>query len=248
MRTRRWAYLGAGLCVVSGALSCNSVSSEPQAATQLSIHAPPSAIAPSGVAFAQQPEIQLRDGGGNAVGQSGITVQVAITAGGGVLGGTTEATTNATGLATFANLSIAGTIGNRTLAFIAPGLTVATANVTVVAGPAARAVKVAGDSQFVSVGKAVPVPPSVLITDAETNPVSGIGVAFEVAAGGGTVSTGSATSNATGIAAVGSWTLGPNSWVNLLTATPTQPGIAGSPIAFSAFAFPPWAQVTVSGV
>src|SRR5206468_8226137 len=74
-------------------------------ATQLTLTTQPSASAQSGVAFAQQPVVQLRDGAGNAVSQSGVTVTAAIATGAGTLGGTLTATTTSGGTATFTNLS-----------------------------------------------------------------------------------------------------------------------------------------------
>src|SRR5207247_5692601 len=59
--------------------------------------------------------IQLQDGSGNPVGQANVAVGVKIQSGGGTLGGTTSATTGANGQAVFNNLSIAGTVGPRTL-------------------------------------------------------------------------------------------------------------------------------------
>ncbi len=55
-----------------------------------------------------------------------VTVTAAIGSGGPALGGTTTATTDGTGLATFTNLQITGTVGSRTLSFSATGLTGAT--------------------------------------------------------------------------------------------------------------------------
>src|SRR5439155_603944 len=64
------------------------------AATQLTITTQPSSTAQSGVAFAQQPVIQVRDASGNAVSQRGVTVTAAIATGAGTLGGTLTATTD----------------------------------------------------------------------------------------------------------------------------------------------------------
>ncbi|HEX8384538.1 MAG TPA: cadherin-like domain-containing protein, partial [Rubricoccaceae bacterium] len=57
-----------------------------------------------------------------------MTVTDAIASGGGTLGGTATATTNASGTATFTDLAIAGTVGDRTLSFSAAGLTGATSD------------------------------------------------------------------------------------------------------------------------
>ena len=111
------------------------------AASQLAITTQPSATAASGAAFAQQPVIQIQDASGNAVSQSGVVVTAAIASGGGTLGGTPTATTNASGVATFANLSITGLVGARTLTFTATGLTGATSGtVTVTVGTASQLV------------------------------------------------------------------------------------------------------------
>src|SRR5947208_2345735 len=79
------------------------------------VHFP--STAQSGVAFAQQPVVQLRDASGNPVSQTGVTVTAAIASGGGTLGGTLTATTNGSGVASFTNLAITGTAGDRTLSF-----------------------------------------------------------------------------------------------------------------------------------
>jgi len=95
-------------------------------ATQLAIVTQPSATATSGSVLAQQPVVQLESATGTSVPQSGVVVTAAIGAGGGTLGGAVTATTNASGVASFSNLSITGTAGTRTLTFGANGLAGAT--------------------------------------------------------------------------------------------------------------------------
>src|SRR5947199_63841 len=51
----------------------------------------------------------------NPVNQSGVTVTAAIATGGGTLGGTLTAATNGSGVASFTDLAISGTAGDRTL-------------------------------------------------------------------------------------------------------------------------------------
>lgn len=60
----------------------------PGAATLLGITTQPSASAVSGVAFAQQPALQLIDVAGKAVNQSGVVVTAAVASAGGALAGT----------------------------------------------------------------------------------------------------------------------------------------------------------------
>ena len=109
-----------------------------------------------------------------------------------------------------------------------------TAVITVVPGPPAKFIPFAGNNQSVAAGALVPTAPSVLVTDAGDNPISGVAVNFVVAAGGGTVTGGAATTNAAGIAAVGSWTLGTAAGPNSLTAS--TPAITGSSFTFQAAA------------
>jgi hypothetical protein len=60
--------------------------------------------------------------------------------------------------------------------------------------------------------------PSVLLSDSKGAPVAGAVVTFTVTSGGGTVTGGTATSNASGIATVGAWTLGTAAGANTLSA------------------------------
>lgn len=205
------------------------------APAKLVLVTPPSASVASGQIFPQQPVIQVVDGAGNPAGAAGIRVGVAITTGGGTLGGTPTVVTNASGVATFAGLSITGTAGVRQLTFSStnPPLTPATASVTVTAGSATQVAANSAASQTASVGTAVPAPPAVVVRDANSNPVPGVAVTFAVAAGGGAISPVTPVStNATGIAALTSWTLGPTPGANQVTATVT--GLSGSPVVFNA--------------
>ncbi len=68
-------------------------------------------------------------------------------------------------------------------------------------------VKVDGDQQSGVVGEALPVDPTVEVRDADGDPVVGVSVEFEVTAGGGSVSSGTTTTNSQGRAST-SWTLG----------------------------------------
>jgi Big-like domain-containing protein len=96
------------------------------AAARLQIQTQPSASAVSGVPLAQQPVIQLLDAQGNQSKQSGVTVQVAIAAGGGTLSGTTTAQTDGNGRAAFSGLTLTGSAGTRTLRFSATGFAAVT--------------------------------------------------------------------------------------------------------------------------
>lgn len=83
--------------------------------------------------FAPAPTVQLADGYGNAVKQSGVLVSVAVAgASTAILAGTLTVPTDATGKATFDDLSVTGVLGPINLVFTAlPKLSVTSAPITV---------------------------------------------------------------------------------------------------------------------
>ena len=87
-----------------------------------------------------------------------------------------------------------------------------------VAGPSATISVRAGNNQQALIGTSVPIPPSVVVRDYNNNPVSGRQITFIASSGGGSITGGSQTTNAEGIATVGSWTLGASAGMNTLTA------------------------------
>lgn len=151
--------------------------------------------------------VQLVDVNGDPVQERGVFVSVAV-GGGGALSGTSFVSTDAAGVATFPNLSIAGSAGARTLTFSSSGLGSASHNFTLTAGPAASIAIAGGNQQTARAGSPVTSPPTVRVTDSDGNLVSGASVTFSVASGGGSVAGGTASTNAAGLASVGSWTLG----------------------------------------
>ncbi len=185
----------------SGSVPATSASGPP---TQLSITTQPTDSVQSGVAFAQQPTVQLRDASGNPVSLAGVTVTASIASGGGTLGGTVTATSDVSGVAAFTNLSIGGAAGDRTLSFSASGLTGATSStVSVTAGAATQLTITTQPADSVQSGVAFAQQPTVQLRDASGNPVSqaGVTVTASIASGGGTLGgTVTATSDVSGVA------------------------------------------------
>ena len=164
---------------------------------------------------------QLADQYGNAVGTSGITVTWSKSGSGGSLGATSS-TTSGSGIATvsFTTGTTAGTTYTVTASSTSPSVRTGTSPaITTVAGNAARIALNGGDAQSATVGTVVATDPSVLVTDANNNPVSGLTVTFSVNSGGGSITGASATTDASGIATVASWTLGTTAGANTLRAT-----------------------------
>jgi adhesin/invasin len=204
------------------------------AASKLALTTVASATAQNRVPFATQPVVQIQDANGNAVRQSATVVTVALTTGGATLGGTTTATTSINGAAAFSNLSISGAVGGHTLTFSAPGLTSATASVTTLPGAASTLSVVGGNNQSAIPGTPLPVSPSVKTADADGNAVPGLEVIFAVVSGGGSATGLTQTTNLSGVATVGSWTIGGATGTNTMTAAST--GLSGSPVTFTATA------------
>ena len=99
-------------------------------------------------------------------------------------------------------------------------------------------------SQEFPVGDTVPQPPSVSVKTPAGHSYSGLPVAFAVTAGGGSLTGASTTTDAGGIATVGSWALGLTAGLNTVAATATNPypgrlAIDTNPQVFSATALPP---------
>ncbi|MEQ1855553.1 MAG: hypothetical protein ABL963_03730, partial [Longimicrobiales bacterium] len=94
-----------------------------------------------------------------------------------------------------------------------------------------------GDGQSAAAGSAVATAPSVRVLDPLGNGVPGVSVTFAVASGGGSVTGANAATDASGIARVGSWTLGTaaGSGNNALTAT-AGVTVTGNPVTFTASA------------
>ncbi len=201
------------------------------AASTIAINAGDGQSATVGTAVSTAPSVIVRDASNNPV--SGVSVTFAVATGGGS-GTVLNATTNASGIATVGSWTLGATAGSNTMTATSGSLTGSpiTFTATGTAGAASTIAINAGDGQSATVGTAVSTAPSVIVRDASNNPVSGVSVTFAVATGGGSGTVLNATTNASGIATVGSWTLGTTAGSNTMTAT--SGSLTGSPITFTA--------------
>ena len=177
--------------------------------------------------------VKVTDDRGAALG--GIVVTFTVAEGG---GSTTPAvdTTDNTGAAS-TRWRLGGTTGQQRVSAAISGVTTQV-NFTASASagaPASVAIQ-AGDNQSAVAGAAVTTAPAVLVRDRFNNPVSGTSVFFSVSAGGGSVAGAGATTNASGVATVGSWTLGATTGANRLTALVVANGVTSNPVTFNATA------------
>ena len=203
--------------VASGLSSATSTSFNISAAapTQLSINAGNAQTATSGAAVSIAPSVLLKDVYNNLV--EGNTVSFSVTGGGGSISPATVAS-DASGIATATSWTLGTTAGTNTLTATTGALSV-TFTATGTVGAASQISINAGNGQTAIAGAAVSTAPSVIVKDANNNPVSGVSVTFAVAGGGGTVTPTSVTTNGSGIATVTSWTLGTTAGNNTLTAS-----------------------------
>ena len=168
----------------------------------LAVETQPSSAAQSGVVFAVQPVIQLKDADGNDLAQSGVEVTALIGATG-TLGGTVVQSTDASGLATFTDLEITGAAGSYTLRFTAPGFGEVSSSPVTIGGGAAGIVITTNPPVSALNGEVFDpaVQPVVQVTDASGNPAAGVQVTASTASGSGSLEgTPSATTDAGGIA------------------------------------------------
>ena len=165
----------------------------------------PSGEAVSGAALAVQPAVQLQDGDGNDVAQEGLAVTASLATGSGTLGGTLTRTTDASGRATFTDLSITGPAGSYTLRFAAPGVVAATSNaIQVTASGGGSVVLITTNPPVGALDGEVFDPaaqPVIEVKDAGGAPVAGVQVTASLGSGGGTLEGGTiAATDAQGVA------------------------------------------------
>src|SRR5438270_2727987 len=112
---------------------------------------------------------------------------------------------DASGIATVGSWTLGTTAGSNTLTATSGTLSGSpvTFSATGTAGTAATIAANSPTSQTATVGTAVSTPPSVIVKDANGNPVAQVAVTFAVAPGNGTITGASQTTNASGVATVG---------------------------------------------
>jgi len=183
------------------------------------------------VAVGTPPSVRVGTREGAAV--AGVAVTFVVVSGGGSVSGA-SAMTNASGVATAGSWTLGNTVGEQRLSARSPGLPEVTFTATAAATPGNGVLeRIAGsDGQTATSGAAVAVAPSVRVLSAAGAPLAGVAVSFTVTAGGGTLQTGSAVSDAAGLASAGRWTLGASAGTHTVQASAT--GFA--PATFSATA------------
>ena len=195
---------------------------------------PLSLVTQSGVAgqvAGSAPSVVVRDAQGNP--SSGVTVTFSVTAGGGTLAGATQVT-DINGIATVTSWTFGTVAGANTVVASATGLPSVTFNATTTGIPS-QVAAFAGNNQAAVQGTAVTTPPAVRVTDQSGQGAGGVQVTFQVTGGGGSITNAVQLTDVTGVATVGSWTLGAGT-PNTMTATVGVGGVGGNPVLFTASA------------
>ncbi|HEX7938482.1 MAG TPA: hypothetical protein VF483_05775, partial [Gemmatimonadaceae bacterium] len=183
------------------------------------------------IAVDSLPRVIVKDTYGNPT--AGVTITWDVTAGGGTTFNATS-TTGSDGVARPDYWLLGNTVGTNTLTATLGNLTPISFSATAVAGEASSMEINAGNNQTATVNTATSVKPSVLVKDAYGNVVSGFGVTFNINGTEGSITGENATTNASGVATIGSWTLGTTAGGNELWAQ--APVTSGSLLIFSATA------------
>jgi plastocyanin len=235
------AMLAAGLAFTG----CTSDGSGPgQEGTQLAFTVQPG-TGTAGQALSPPIQVSVLDASANPVAgaRDPITVSLGPSSNGATLSGTVTANA-VSGVASFADLAVSTPGTDYTLIASATGLTDATStpfDVLFAHGVATTLEKVPGAGETATVGTAVDPRPAVKVTDGFGDPVANVAVTFSAGSSGGAVDGAEQTTDATGLATVGQWTLGTTAGTNMLFAdspglervTFTAEGIAGAAAVMS---------------
>jgi adhesin/invasin len=170
---------------------------------------------PTGTAVGQPPGVIVRDHLNNPM--QGVTVNFAVTAGGGSIAPASVAT-NASGVAQLTSWTLGTNPGTNTVTATVTDLTPVTFSATGIQVPTSLS-PTTPISQTAGAGEPVSNPPGVVLLDHRSAPIAGASVTFTVTAGGGAVTPGLVVTSASGIAQTTSWTLGPSAGTNTVVAS-----------------------------
>jgi Bacterial Ig-like domain (group 1)/Leishmanolysin len=189
--------------------------------------------APVGTAVPTPPSVQVTTSNGSPAANTRVTFTVA-SGSGSVLGGTQQ--TDANGIASVGDWVLGTVAGQQQLNASVPGTPAVSFTATATAGSPAQVSPSTPANVTAPPGAPVSPAPAVLVEDDFGNGVPGVSVTWQVQSGGGSISGASSTTDASGVARVGSWTLGVTPGTNTLRATVQGSGIQGNPVTFTATA------------
>jgi len=219
--------------------ACGGGTSGPSEPTQLVFKAGEHQNGQAGSALPVKVVVEARNTKGPV---AGVTIAAGVESPGGGSVAPTSATTAADGTAQF-TWTLGQTIGVQTLSVSTTGTTPLHASTTATAAAGAATIILTNSdiSQFAVVSHAVSSLPTVTVTDNFGNAIVGVPVTFEDLSGGSSLSGTAKTTDATGKATLGGWTIGPDALVYSVRARIQNGAVAifearGVPFSFTAFA------------
>jgi adhesin/invasin len=172
----------ASVTAVSGSAAFALANLQPGALTLAFLTQPSNAA--SGTVISPPVRVQLEDTSGQPVNQSGVAVLLTVSQGTGSLSGTSVQMTDASGIATFSDLSIDLAGPKRLRAFGSAEAAADSNQFQISAGALARLVPVSGGAQITAPLSPFSGPLQVRVEDAVGNPVPGVAVTFNLPASG----------------------------------------------------------------
>jgi hypothetical protein len=213
--SKRAPFVFAGLFAAAVIVACGKDTTSPSTPGAIVVATAPAATAQVATAI-PGPSVTVQDAGGAPV--AGAVVTFAVTGGGGAIQFPT-ATTDAQGIAASGLWQIGPKVGANTATATVGGVAPLTFTVASQPGPASSLSVISGSGQQAAPGSTLPTPLTVRVTDAGGNAKPGVAVTFAVTAGGGSLSSTTATTNASGDAVSGSWTLGTGQCIQRVNAS-----------------------------
>jgi hypothetical protein len=203
--SKRFAFASTLFVGAAVLASCSSDTTSSGGGTPTAIAASVEPVTASQVAVAVDgPCVLVTGSGGQPV--AGVTVNFTVSGGGAVQ--FPIATTDASGIACSGAWQIGPKVGSNVVTATVEGLEPVSFTLASSAGPAAAIGPFSGNAQSGAPGSTLANPLVVRITDAGGNPKPGVVVTFAVTSGDGSLSSTTATTDASGLATSGSWTLG----------------------------------------
>lgn len=189
--------------LLAAACSGGDTTSPPKpAAVQAGTSSPSTATV--GTALASPPTFTVTDAAGSALGN--VSVTVTVSGGGGTLvGAPTKTVAGPTSVGTW---TLGTTAGANTLSVSVSGLAPLIITVTGTPGSPAKVVASAGNAQTALAGSQASTPLAASVQDQFGNGIANVQVTFQSTAGGGSISPGLLTTNASGVASGAVWRLG----------------------------------------
>jgi hypothetical protein len=192
------------LALAAFATGCDGGGTDASVATTVTATSATPQTAVAGGAVAQAPAVRVLDQRGDAM--AGVSVVFAASGNGTIASST--ATTDAGGNASAGGWTLGPTVGTQTVTATVGSLAPVTFTATAQARAATTLVATSPAAQTGLAGSAVAQAPSVQVKDQLGEPLAGVPVTFAVTAGGGQVVFAVYTTNVTGLATSGYWTLG----------------------------------------